>query len=77
MPGAVVGPTLACLLGRQFHYLRRGDRYWYENDLPPSSFSQEQLNEIRKVTLARVICDNSDAIREIQPQVFLDKDPFL
>jgi len=38
--GSVVGPTFGCLLGRQFHYLRRGDRYWYENDLPPSSFSK-------------------------------------
>jgi hypothetical protein len=38
--GSVIGPTFGCLLGRQFHYLRRGDRYWYENDLPPSSFSK-------------------------------------
>ncbi|XP_047106680.1 uncharacterized protein LOC124775853 [Schistocerca piceifrons] len=75
--GAVVGPTFGCLLGRQFHYLRRGDRYWYENDLPPSSFTKEQLNEIRKVSLARVICDNSDGLREIQPEAFLDKDQFL
>ena len=38
--GAVVGPTLGCLIGRQFHYLRRGDRYWFENELPPSSFTK-------------------------------------
>nr|CAD7199365.1 unnamed protein product [Timema douglasi] len=38
--GSVVGPTFGCLLGRQFHYLRLGDRYWYENDLPPSSFTK-------------------------------------
>lgn len=38
--GAVVGRTLGCLIGRQFHYLRRGDRYWYENELPPSSFTK-------------------------------------
>nr|CAD7448788.1 unnamed protein product [Timema bartmani] len=75
--GSVVGPTFGCLLGRQFHYLRLGDRYWYENDLPPSSFTKAQLNELRKVTLARIICDNSDNINEVQPSVFLDKDPFL
>ena len=38
--GAVVGRTFGCLIGRQFHYLRRGDRYWYENELPPSSFTK-------------------------------------
>lgn len=38
--GAVVGRTLGCLIGRQFHYLRRGDRYWFENELPPSSFTK-------------------------------------
>ncbi|XP_063223065.1 uncharacterized protein LOC134531301 [Bacillus rossius redtenbacheri] len=76
-PGSAVGPTLACLLGRQFRQLRRGDRHWYENDLPPSSFSKEQLNELRKVTLARVICDNVDHMDEVQPNIFLEKDPFL
>ncbi|KAG8228883.1 hypothetical protein J437_LFUL007620 [Ladona fulva] len=75
--GAMVGPTLACLLGRHFLALRRGDRYWYENDLPPSSFTREQLAEIRKATLARLICDNSDDITEVQPKAFLHIDPYL
>nr|CAH0106290.1 unnamed protein product [Daphnia galeata] len=75
--GAVVGRTLGCLIGRQFHYLRRGDRYWYENELPPSSFTKDQLHAIRKVSLARLICDNSDSIDQIQPRVFLINDPFL
>lgn len=47
--GAVVGPTFSCLIGRQMFYYKTGDRYWYENDIPPSSFTREQLNEIRKV----------------------------
>ena len=103
--GAVVGPTFACLLGRQFFYYKTGDRYlvkrhrfshftasvydkiifkiwcffryWYENDIPPSSFSKEQLNELRKVTLAHVVCENINSIDFVQPNVFLESDPFL
>lgn len=29
--GALVGETAACVLGKQFHNLKYGDRYWYEN----------------------------------------------
>jgi hypothetical protein len=36
------------------YYFKTGDRYWYENDIPPSSFSREQLAELRKTTLAQV-----------------------
>ncbi|XP_054709398.1 uncharacterized protein LOC129219104 [Uloborus diversus] len=75
--GAVIGPTFACLLGRQFHYLRRGDRFWYENDIPPSSFTKDQLAEIRKITLARVMCDNADSADFLQPSAMYVSDPFL
>lgn len=37
----------------------------------------DQLHAIRKVSLARLICDNGDAIDQIQPRVFLINDPFL
>lgn len=75
--GAMVGPTFACLLGRQFASLRKGDRYWYENDLPPSSFTKEQLNQIRQTSLSRVICDNSDAMDFIQPSTMTVSDAYL
>jgi len=75
--GALVGPTFGCLMGRQFHYLKRGDRYWYENDVPPSSYARDQLAELRKTSLARIICDNADAIEFMQPNVLLQSDEFL
>ncbi|XP_026292684.2 uncharacterized protein LOC113217054 [Frankliniella occidentalis] len=74
--GALVGPTLACLLGRQFHYLRRGDRFWYENDLPPSAFTAAQLDAVRRASLARLLCDNA-GLSAVQPSAFLALDPFL
>ena len=69
--GSEMGPTATCLFLAQFNDSRRGDRFWYERDDPCTGFIMEQLTEIRKVTLARVICDNSDGVFTIQPKVFL------
>jgi len=66
LPGSMVGPTFACLIGKQFHNFRFGDRFWYENGGWPSSFTVEQLNEIRKVKLSRIICDNGDDMSTMQ-----------
>ena len=43
-------------------------RFWYEN---PGVFSGSQLVELRQASLARVICDNADAIRQLPRDVFL------
>lgn len=32
--GAIVGPTFACILGRFFHDIKYGDRYFYETQQP-------------------------------------------
>ncbi|XP_068231382.1 peroxidase-like [Palaemon carinicauda] len=66
LPGSMVGPTFSCLIGLTFKELRYGDRYWYENRGYPSSFSPEQLEEVRKTKLSRIICDNSDDIKVMQ-----------
>ena len=48
-----------------------GDRFWYENGDHPGAFTPAQLQEIRKVSLARIVCDNLDNIDNIQPYVFI------
>jgi peroxidase len=62
----MVGPTFACIMGRQFRNFRFGDRFWYENGGWPSSFTPEQLTELRKVRLSRLICDNADDVDSVQ-----------
>jgi len=65
--GTRLGPVFMCLLTLQFKRVRDGDRFWYEN---PGIFKPTQLTQLRQVTLARVICDNSDNIKHVQKDVF-------
>lgn len=72
--GSTVGFTLGCILTQQFRNLRRGDRFWYENQDQRGQkvgFTLQQLKQIRKVTLARVLCDNLDGYRASQPWAFV------
>lgn len=74
--GVAVGPTFECLLKKQFVTMRKSDRFWYENDIPPSGLTAAQLAEIRKVSLAGILCADAD-IRGIQPRAFIQPDPYL
>uniref|UniRef100_A0A182RDN6 Oxidase/peroxidase n=1 Tax=Anopheles funestus TaxID=62324 RepID=A0A182RDN6_ANOFN len=74
--GTVFGPTLTCLLAIQFANMRSSDRFWYENDLPPSSLSLPQLQAIRRVTLSGLLCETKDVLRA-QPKAFIREDPYL
>ncbi|CAN8004844.1 unnamed protein product, partial [Ixodes pacificus] len=75
VPGGIVGPTFACILGHMFQRLKFGDRFHYEHGGQAGSFTSAQLTEIRKTSMARLICDNSDNIRFIQPDVFRPAGP--
>ncbi|XP_032794174.2 peroxidase isoform X6 [Daphnia magna] len=71
LPGAAVGPTFAYIIAQQFDNLRRTDRFFYANLGQTVSFTPRQFDEIRKVSLARIICDNNDGtITHIQPMAF-------
>ncbi len=48
----------------KFARLKLGDRYFYDLGLDSRTrFTPEQLQEIRKTSMARIICDNTDTIR--------------
>ncbi|XP_075526088.1 salivary peroxidase/catechol oxidase-like isoform X7 [Dermacentor variabilis] len=68
--GGVVGPTFACILGNLFRRTKYGDRFYYEHGGQAGSFSSAQLNEIRKTTFARILCDASDSIQSLPRNVF-------
>lgn len=72
---AIVGPTFRDIIADQFSRLRRGDRYFYDYDptVNPGHFSPNQLEQIKKITLARIICDNSDRLALVtqSPHAFI------
>lgn len=69
---AVIGATFRCIIADVFGRLKYGDRFWYDlgmDDKIPN-FQLEELAEIRKVTMARIICDNTKDLNEMQPSAF-------
>jgi len=75
--GGLVGPTFACIISMQFRQLRKCDRFWYENRDPLIRFTEAQLAEIRKATVAKLVCENSDGIIITQRSAFDQHEPFL
>ncbi|XP_037956398.1 chorion peroxidase [Teleopsis dalmanni] len=78
VPDGIVGITFAEIIADQFSRFKHGDRYYYEYNkhINPGAFNLDQLHEIRKVTMARLICDNSDhlTLTEVPPAAFVRAD---
>lgn len=70
---ALVCPTFGDIIADQFSKFRQGDRYFYEHspEINPGAFTVEQLAEIKKTSLARLVCDNSDTLQAQTPKVFI------
>ncbi|KAM9597523.1 eosinophil peroxidase [Trichechus inunguis] len=56
LPGARVGPLLACLFENQFRKARDGDRFWWQKQ---GVFTKRQRRALRQVSLSRIVCDNT------------------
>ncbi|XP_033762656.1 uncharacterized protein LOC117344118 [Pecten maximus] len=68
VPGGNIGPTFACMIARQFKYWKIGDRFWHERP-GKTGFTSAQLKQIKKMTLAKIICRNMK-LKWIQKNVF-------
>ncbi|GBP65624.1 Peroxidase [Eumeta japonica] len=75
VPGSILGHTFQCLVAEQFYRTRIGDRFFYDNCEMPHSFTSDQLMEIKKTSMARLICDNSD-LQYIQKKAFELESPY-
>nr|XP_040237277.2 peroxidase-like isoform X1 [Anopheles coluzzii] len=70
IPGTQAGPTYHCILMEQFLRTRKGDRFFFENGNRPSSFTPPQLNDIRKASMSRILCDNTPGVAQMQQRAF-------
>ncbi|XP_050098236.1 peroxidase-like [Anopheles aquasalis] len=64
------GETFQCILEEQFYRTRVGDRFFFETNNKHVGFSQTQLSQLRKATMARLLCDNTVGLESMQPDAF-------
>ncbi|XP_053677661.1 peroxidase-like [Anopheles nili] len=70
LAGSMMGPTFQFIMKQQFLAARTGDRYFFEAGGQEGSFSAGQLAEIRKTTLARLMCNAFPTTSQINADVF-------
>ena len=68
MTGAQVGPTAGCIIADQFIALKKGDRFWHEN---AGVFSDDQLEEVKSIGLAKVMCEVLDGMTKASENPFI------
>ncbi|KAJ8731721.1 hypothetical protein PYW08_014451 [Mythimna loreyi] len=68
--GGMVPETLYSIVVEQLKRTMASDRYWYESSNRPHAFNKKQLKEIRKVSIAGLLCCVGDHVTEIQPKAF-------
>ena len=64
LPGSSLGETFTRILVDQFSRLRDGDRYWYQNALPPNA-----VRDVQHTSLVDIIRRNTQ-LTNLQPDVF-------
>ncbi|CAH0729037.1 unnamed protein product, partial [Brenthis ino] len=62
--------TLFCIVADQMRRTVASDRHWYERPNRPNGFNLEQLLEVRKASIAQIMCAVGDKVTTIQPHAF-------
>lgn len=63
------GPTIRCIIKEQFKRFKLGDQFFYTNRKSSYPFTEEQIHEIKKMTISRLICEVTD-VNFITPMGF-------
>ncbi|VVC34718.1 Haem peroxidase,Haem peroxidase, animal type [Cinara cedri] len=67
--GSMVGPTGSCVIADSFYRFRNGDRFFYDVQNQPGSFTTDQINALRNITLSHIICVTSH-LEHVQTDTF-------
>ncbi|CAB3398127.1 unnamed protein product [Caenorhabditis bovis] len=69
--GGLVGPTASYIIAEQFEALRKGDRFFYDNEVRfTDGFKPEEVDALRRTKLAKLICENTDIIDNVNINIF-------
>jgi len=74
---SVFGEIQTCMLYNIFSRAISGDMFWYDHENNVDMFSDEQMENIRSVTFASLICDTVESIVDVQPNAFFIADNSL
>ncbi|XP_025202646.1 peroxidase-like [Melanaphis sacchari] len=69
MNGSMLGPTGSCIIADSFYRFRNGDRFFYDVKDQPGSFTPDQIQSLKNITISHIICVTS-GIKNIQKDAF-------
>ncbi|KAF8771265.1 Peroxidase like protein [Argiope bruennichi] len=73
MSGSMLGPTAVCIIAKQTFFTMHGDRFFFNHEGPIPAFTEDQRIELKKCSLARVLCDNTNITEITKNPFFLPK----
>ncbi|XP_050443428.1 peroxidase-like [Adelges cooleyi] len=66
---SMVGPSVACVIADNFYRLKFGDRFFYDVEGHPGSFTKEQIKALEQITFSHIICKTS-LLDHLQKETF-------